>query len=69
MLGRQDISLTFTAGADSIKMTDYIAFEFPRDFFIRYSDFADVGCVDVSNGNADCTANMLVFGASNMIYI
>lgn len=50
-------------------MTDYIAFEFPRDFFIRYSDFADVGCVDVSNGNADCTANMLVFGASNMIYI
>ncbi|KRW99610.1 hypothetical protein PPERSA_03411 [Pseudocohnilembus persalinus] len=61
VLGYSDYTFTLTAGASGIPADDYIAFQFPDDFFERFSDYSNVGCAEASE--------IYVFGVSNMIYL
>lgn len=64
VLGVSDYTFTLTNGATDITTDDYIALQFPDDFFEKYSDFSGVTC---DEGGNTCTP--YVFGLSNMIYV
>ncbi len=63
VLGYVNYTFTFVNGLSDITNTDYIGFEFPTDFFERYSDYSGVTC-----GTISCD-EIHVFGVSNMIYL
>lgn len=44
VLGYSDYTFTLTAGASGIPTDDYLALQFPKDFFERYSDYSGVSC-------------------------
>lgn len=63
VLGKVNYTFTFSNGNLDITNTDYIGFEFPVDFFERFSDYSGVTC-----GTILCN-EIHVFGVSNMIYL
>lgn len=68
VLDYSDYTFTFTTGANTIGLADYIAFEFPDGFIYNMAGFEGGRSTQCSLPALFC-AKVYVFGVSNMIYL